>query len=100
MRARSAGVSVTSSAPSASLSWSRRRAPISGTTSGPRERVQAKASCAVEQFFARDFAERANQRHVARKVLGRKARHAGAYFAGRLRGLRAIADQAAREHAI
>ena len=84
MRARSPGDSFTSSAPSASLSWSRRRAPISGTTSSPRDFTQAKASCAVVAFFlVRDIAERLDQRDVFLEVFFEETRLAGADFARR-----------------
>ena len=86
-----------SSAPSASLSWSRRRAPISGTMSSPRERTQAKASCAMLQPFSLAIAASvSHEREIACEILRREARHAGADFADRLRGARVIADQAAR----
>ena len=51
-------------------------------------------------LLARDRAERLHQRHVAGKVLVGKARHAGADFTGLLGSLRAVANQAARKHAI
>ena len=103
MAARSAGVETdTSSAPSASLSRSRRRAPTSGMMSSPCAATQAMAICATDTPFASATLRRASTSARLRSRLSPWKR--GLDGRGSLWPSCALApvaaDQATRQHAI
>ena len=100
--ARCASVNLTSSAPSASESRSRRRAPTSGTMSLPCAATQAMATCAGDAPSSSAIARSSlDQRQVGVEIAALEARahRAEILRAGAL--LRPVpADQPARQHAI
>ena len=85
--ARSVADSSRASAPSASSSRSRRRAPTTGTMSSPRAATQAMASWpTVTPFRPGDRPQCLDQREIALEVAAAEARTAGADVAGAWRG--------------